>query len=214
MLSTQEPSSGAGSSGSSGAYRSTRPNGRAAATAAPEPTATEQRTDSESAPGTAPQDWRCWLYRTTPPWSGRFAPMPSGCSTVTPTAGQAPVPRLPFQAAKLPAPRVSQPSTGQVGRCAERTDREPIEPSCAIRHSVGVVCGSTSSQRRPATPASTTKSAVRRGPPGRPRGEGGDAEDHDQQRQQDRRDSAQHHRRPVDGASGAAGPAASGASSA
>ena len=38
-----------------GAYRSTRPNGRAAATAAPVPTATVQRTDSASEPGTAPQ---------------------------------------------------------------------------------------------------------------------------------------------------------------
>jgi hypothetical protein len=43
-----------GSAGSSASYRSTRPNGRAAAIAAPVPTATVQRTDSASAPGTAP----------------------------------------------------------------------------------------------------------------------------------------------------------------
>ena len=61
MLSTQELSSGPGSAGSSGSYRSTRPNGRAAATAAPGPTATVQRTDSASAPGTAPQVRLSWL---------------------------------------------------------------------------------------------------------------------------------------------------------
>ncbi len=157
MLSTQEPSSPAGSSGSVGAYRSTRPNGRAAATAAPGPTATEHRTDSDSAPGTVPHGSRSWLCRTTLSWSGRFAPMPSGCSTVTSTGAHCPSPaRLPGQAAKLPAPRVNQPSTGQVGRCAERTDSDPIEPSRASRHSVGVRSGSTSSQRSPATPTRTT----------------------------------------------------------
>lgn len=99
MLSTQEPSRPVGSAGSAGAYRSTRPNGRAAATAAPGPTATEQRTDSASAPGTVPQGSLSWLCRTTLSWSGRFAPMPSGCSTVTWAGGQPPACRLPFQAA-------------------------------------------------------------------------------------------------------------------
>ncbi len=57
MDSVHEPSSAVGSVGSTGTYRSTRPNGRAAATAAPGPTATVQRTESASAPGCAPYDW-------------------------------------------------------------------------------------------------------------------------------------------------------------
>ncbi|MCF0097468.1 hypothetical protein B0E54_06344 [Micromonospora sp. MH99] len=65
MLSTHEPSSRRGSAGRPAAYLSTRPNGRAAATAAPGPTATEQRTDSDSDPGMVPQGSRCWLYWTT-----------------------------------------------------------------------------------------------------------------------------------------------------
>ena len=51
MDSTHEDSSDSGLAGSDGSYRSTRPYGRAAATAAPGPTATVQRTDSASAPG-------------------------------------------------------------------------------------------------------------------------------------------------------------------
>ena len=46
-----------------------------------------------------------------------------------------------MRAAKLPAPRVTQPSAGQVGECADLTAREPIEPRWASSHSVGVVSG-------------------------------------------------------------------------
>ena len=99
MLSTHEASSAAGSSGSVGAYRSTRPNGRAAAIAAPGPTATVQRTDSANAPGIAPQGCRSLLYRTAVCCPGRLAPMPSGCSTVTCGAEQSALTGLPSQAA-------------------------------------------------------------------------------------------------------------------
>jgi hypothetical protein len=68
------------------------------------------------------------------------------------TGGHGPVISPWCQAAKLPAPSVSQPSAGQVGWCAERTEREPIDPSSAIRHNVGALTGSTSSQRSPAAP--------------------------------------------------------------
>ncbi len=50
------PSSDVGSAGSVETYRSTRPNGRAAAMAAPVPTATVHRTASAKAPGCAPKD--------------------------------------------------------------------------------------------------------------------------------------------------------------
>jgi hypothetical protein len=90
-LSTQDDSSSRASAGSAGSYRSTRPNGRAAATAAPDPTATVHRTDSASAPGIAPYGWRSWLARTTPRCWGRFAPMPSGRSSCGASCGQSPV---------------------------------------------------------------------------------------------------------------------------
>ena len=100
MLSTQEPSSPAGSAGSAGAYRSTRPNGRAAATAAPGPTATEQRTDSASAPGTAPQGCRSWLYGDHALLVGQVRADPVGLLDGHPgRSGSRPAGRLPFQPA-------------------------------------------------------------------------------------------------------------------
>ena len=71
-----------GSAGSAATYRSTRPIGRAAATAAPGPTATVQRTDSASAPGCAPQGSR-WLCATTSLCSRTLAPDASGRSMPT-----------------------------------------------------------------------------------------------------------------------------------
>jgi hypothetical protein len=96
------------------------------------------------------------LKLTTARWSGTFAPRLSGCSIRTLTGGHAPVVPPWCQAAKLPAPKVNHPSVGQVGRWAERTDSDPIEPSSAIRQRVGVLIGSTSSQRSPAAPTTTT----------------------------------------------------------
>jgi hypothetical protein len=125
------------------------------------PTATVHRTDSASAPGTAPYCSRSWLCRTTLRWSGRKAPIPSGRFTSTGTSGQA-TPGLggaagpALHSARLPAPKVTQPSSGQVGWSADCTDSEPIEPRSAIAQSVGVLRGLTSSQRSPGTPATIT----------------------------------------------------------
>ena len=79
------------SAGSSGSYLSTRPNGRAAAIAAAGPKAYEHRTDSASAPGTAPYGSRSWLFCTTERWSVRSAPIRSGSVS----AGAAGSQRLP-----------------------------------------------------------------------------------------------------------------------
>src|SRR5690606_25410606 len=140
--------------------RSTRPYERAAATAAPSPTATVQPTEPASAPGTAPHGRSHWLYRTSCSCPGRWAPTPPVYSISTCNGGHGPAGRLVLPAAQLPAPSVTQPSATQVGRLADRTDNEPIEPPSASRHRCGVRCGSTSSRRRPAAPATITRLAA------------------------------------------------------
>jgi hypothetical protein len=143
------------------AYRSTRPYGRAAARAAPGPIADVHRTASANAPGWAPQErprlsWtiRCCAGRYTPTSSGR-APA-SGPDTSTASGAHTGAGRPPLARAKLPAPRVTQPSPGHVVVRAERTDSAPTEPCSASRQMAGVSVGSTSSQRSPAAPATIT----------------------------------------------------------
>jgi hypothetical protein len=98
MLSTHWDNSLAGSAGRTPTYRSTRPNGRAPATAPPGPTATVQRTDSASAPGIAPQASLDRLYVTRSCWSGSFAPPPDAGSILT-SAGGHPPPGVRFRVA-------------------------------------------------------------------------------------------------------------------
>ena len=89
--------------------------------------------------------------------SGRNAPIPSGDRMSGVFVGQSGFTTSSSdQSAKLPAPRLSQPSTGQVGVCAEVTDSAPTAPFCASCHSVGVSTAFTSSQRSPAAPAMIT----------------------------------------------------------
>ena len=154
---TQPDSSPSGCSGSVAWYRSTRPYGRAAAIAAPGPTAAVHRTAWATAPGWVPYGCSWFSSVMLGSWSGRLAPMPSGLSIRTGRSGQVCAPlSFRLRSAKLPAPRVSQPSSGQVGVRAEPTDSAPTAPFCASCHMVGVSIGLTSSQRSPAAPAMIT----------------------------------------------------------
>jgi hypothetical protein len=154
----QPDSSPCGWSGSASWYWSTRPEGRAAAIAAPGPTADVQRTASASAPGWAPYGWSPFHRATSTSWSDRMAPPPLEFWIRTASTGQfdARCTAGSVRTAKLPEPSVSQPSAGQVGVCAEVTDSAPTAPCWASCHIVGVSTGFTSSQRSPAAPAMIT----------------------------------------------------------
>jgi hypothetical protein len=93
----------------------------------------------------------------SPPAAGGAA-SPSGSGTVgsgtggTESSG-------PGNRARLPAPRVAQPSRRQVVDRAARTDSAPIAAPAASARICGVCPAVTSLQTRPGTPTTTTRSA-------------------------------------------------------
>ena len=101
--------------------------------------------------GAAPSGSRCRVPRPGRPAAARVGSGTGG----RPSSG-------PGTRARLPAPRVAQPSSTQVVERAARTDMAPIADSSASAHSSGVPSGSMSVQVRPGTPTTTTRSAARR----------------------------------------------------
>src|SRR5674536_327120 len=116
----------------------------------------EARTWAPSAPSSTAAGSRRFVA-TSAGKPATVAPPPAWATTgpVGRSGGQ-PAPGCDGPVARLPAPRVSQPSAAQVMPEPARMDSEPTAPRATSAASAGVASGLTWSHRNPGTPTTTT----------------------------------------------------------
>src|SRR5674536_291125 len=131
----------------------------------------EARTWAPSAPSSTAAGSRRFVA-TSAGKPATVAPPPAWATTgpVGRSGGQ-PAPGCDGPVARLPAPRVSQPSAAQVMPEPPRMDSEPTAPRATSAASAGVASGLTWSHRNPGTPTTTTgpRGCGQPGPPPRAR---------------------------------------------